>query len=106
MAAQMHYSALQIALLTFLLQKPVERTLRDIEMTVYRAVGRRRPKSSRQSTAGLIRGTSAKIKYFKAEITRLSDLGRGNIATYKLTGDIKAVRKSVSEAIDILKAAG
>lgn len=96
---KIRYSALQLSLLSILLKSKKELTLEELEKQVYKNCGKRRPSNSRQSLAALIRSTSNKVGYIKAEIKRTTPLGRGNVAAYILDDTQGHVKTTVDKAL-------
>lgn len=91
---------LQMALLTIFLDAPSgkEIPLNFLQQKVYTKSHKPRPIRSRQSVAALIRNTSEKLGYIGAEIERTTGLGQGQVAHYRLVGNIKSVRKSMTDS--------
>lgn len=91
---------LQMALITLFLgvRTGEEIPLDFLQQKVYSNAKKRRPSRSRQSVAALVRNTSEKLGYIGAEIERTTGIGQGQVACYRLVGNVRAVRKSIADS--------
>lgn len=92
--ANVRLSALQVALLTILLEVEGPMSLDALAKSVHHRAGIIKPrKALRQSIACLIRYTSRqKCKYLGAEIVSHNGVGREKKAIYELIGNHDAIR--------------